>query len=155
VPTTIALPDLSTLLSNLLSSLGSALVNPQLTTIAESATSLDAAAQNGSAESADLKLNLLGGLVSLGLGDAKVTASTATAAPLVVTSPAVVATPAAAVVPTAAVVPNVTTIHTGEFWAGTLPIFLVSGMGLAGILLIARRRVFSVARSMVSFNQKR
>jgi hypothetical protein len=155
VPTTIALPDLSNLLSNLLSSLGSALVNPQLTTIAESATSLDAAAQNGSAESADLKLNLLGGLVSLSLGDAKVTASTATAAPLVVTSPAVVATPAAAVVPTAAVVPNVTTIHTGEFWAGTLPIFLVSGMGLAGILLIARRRVFSVARSMVSFNQKR
>jgi len=157
LPTVIALPDLSSLLSNLLSSLGSALVNPQLTTIAESSTTLAPNGQSGSAEAADLKLDLLGGLVVLDLGDAKVAASTATAAPLiapVVTQPAVVTTPAA-VVPAAAVVPNVTTVHTGEFWAGTLPIFLLSGMGLAGIVMIGRRRVISVARSLVSFSHKR
>jgi hypothetical protein len=148
VPTTLALPDLSSIITNLLGSLGNTLVNPQLTTIAESATTLSPDGTSGTAEAADLKLDLLGGLVVLNLGDAKVAASTATAAPLitpVVTQPAV-ATP---VVTSAAVVPNVTTVHTGEFWAGTLPIFLVSGMGLAGILLIARRRVFSVARSLV------
>ncbi len=42
-------------------------------------------------------------------------------------------------------VPNVTTVHTGEFWSGTLPIILLAGMGLAGIMLIGRRRFFSVA----------
>jgi hypothetical protein len=160
LPTVIALPDLSGLLNNLLSALGGALVNPQLTTVAESATTLDAAHQNGTAEAADLKLNLLAGLVVLNLGDAKVAASTSTAAPLIpiVTQPAVasvVTSPAAAVVPSAAVVPNVTTVHTGEFWAGSLPIFLLSGMGLAGILLIGRRRVFDLARSVTPFSRRR
>jgi hypothetical protein len=39
-------------------------------------------------------------------------------------------------------------VHTGEFWSGTLPIVLLVGMGLAGALLIGRRRILSVARSI-------
>ena len=46
--------------------------------------------------------------------------------------------------------PGVTTVHTGEYWAGTLPIILMGGMGLAGLLLIGRRRVASLARSLSS-----
>ena len=45
--------------------------------------------------------------------------------------------------------PNVTSVHTGEFWAGTLPVILMAGMGLAGLLLIGRRRVASLARSLL------
>ncbi len=157
-PTVLALPDLSSLLGNLLNSLGlSGIVNPQLTTVAESATTLNSTATAGSAEAADLKLDLLGGLVVLNLGDAKVSASVnnVTSGPVVpvVTEPGVVTQPA--VVPQAAVVPNVTTVHTGEFWAGSLPIFLLSGMGLAGMLMIGRRRVFSVARSVTPFSRRR
>jgi hypothetical protein len=45
------------------------------------------------------------------------------------------------------VVPNVTTVHTGELWSGSLPVILLAGMGLAGALLIGRRRIVAVARS--------
>jgi hypothetical protein len=49
----------------------------------------------------------------------------------------------------------VTTVHTGEFWAGPLPIVLMAGMGLAGLLLIGRRRVASFTRSLTSSNRRR
>jgi hypothetical protein len=52
-------------------------------------------------------------------------------------------------------VPGVTSVHTGEFWAGPLPIILLSGMGLAGMLLIGRRRIFSVARSLPLITRRR
>jgi hypothetical protein len=151
-PTVLALPDLSSLLGNLLNSLGlSSLINPQLTTIAES-TATGVGTTSGSAEAADLKLDLLGGLVVLNLGDAKVSASSAASINNIVTQPAVTPVPVITQpATTAAVVPNVTTIHTGEFWAGSLPLFLMSGMGVAGIVLIARRRLFSVARSIMPF----
>jgi hypothetical protein len=48
----------------------------------------------------------------------------------------------------------VTTVHTGEYWAGTLPIVLMAGMGLSGLLLIGRRRVASLARSLSSSNRR-
>jgi hypothetical protein len=152
-PTTLALPDLSSLLGNILNTLGlSSLINPQLTTVAESTTSGIGTA-SGKATAADLDLNLLGGLVTLNLGDAGVTASSGAAVPApLITSPAVTpAAPAAAIVPAATVVPGVTSVHTGEFWSGTLPIILVIGMALAGTMLIGRRRVFSAARSLTPF----
>ena len=79
--------------------------------------------------------------------------SSTVATPAVVTSPATTpAPPAAAVAPA---VPNVTTVHTGEYWAGTLPVILLAGMGLAGLLLIGRRRVASLARSLAPLNRRR
>jgi hypothetical protein len=102
-----------------------------------------------------LNLGLLGALqggVGLNVGDVSVTGSSTVATPAVATSPATatpVATPAAP-----AAVPGVTTVHTGEYWAGTLPIVLMAGMGLSGLLLIGRRRVASLARSLSSSNRR-
>ena len=100
------------------------------------------------------------GLIGLDLGTTTVSASSTTATPAVATSantatPA--ATPAAAPAPAATpgVVPNVTSVHTGEYWAGTLPIILMAGMGLAGLLLIGRRRLVSLARSLNPINRRR
>jgi hypothetical protein len=127
-------------------------------------TNVSADGRSGSATSADLNLSLLGGLVVLDLGDAHVAASSTAATPAVTTSAATVTPAAAAPAPVtaaattpapAATVPGVTTVHTGEFWAGTLPIILMAGMGLAGIMLIARRRIFSVARSLTPFTRRR
>jgi hypothetical protein len=53
------------------------------------------------------------------------------------------------------VVPNVTTVHTGEFWSGTLPIILLAGMALAGALLIGRRRILTAARSINPLTRRR
>jgi hypothetical protein len=153
--TSIGLSSVEGLINGLLSALGGVLntvVNPQLNTVAAATTNVAADGRSGSAEASDLKLNLLDGLVVLNLGDAKVAASSVAAVPAVVTSPAAVTpvTPAAApIVPAAAVVPGVTTVHTGEFWSGSLPIVLMSGMALAGLTMIGRRRIFSVARSIL------
>jgi hypothetical protein len=150
-PSTIALPDLSSVLSNLLNSLGlSGLINPTLTTVAESSTTWAPDHTSASAESADLKLDLLDGLVVLNLGDAKVSASgAATESPAVITSPSVAPPAAAPAATAAAVVPGVTTVHTGEFWAGSLAPILAGGMVLAGVSLVARRRILSMARSVL------
>ena len=64
------------------------------------------------------------------------------------------AVPVAAAAPPAAV-PNVTSVHTGEFWAGPLPIILMVGMGLGGLMLIGRRRIASVARSLSPLARRR
>jgi hypothetical protein len=94
-----------------------------------------------------------GGAIFVTLGQTALTAANNNAAPAIVTAPLV--TPAVTPAPAAAAptVAGVTTVHTGEFWAGSLPIFLVSGMGLAGLMLIARRRVFSVARALTPFTR--
>jgi len=97
-------------------------------------------------------LSALQGGVGLNVGDVSVTGSSTVATPAVATSPATApATPVAA----PAAVPGVTTVHTGEYWAGTLPDILMGGMGLAGLLLIGRRRVASLARSLSSSNRRR
>jgi hypothetical protein len=98
-------------------------------------------------------LSALQGGVGLNVGDVSVTGSSTVATPAVATSPAT-ATPAATPAAPAAV-PGVTTVHTGEYWAGTLPIILMGGMGLAGLLLIGRRRLASLARSLSSSNRRR
>jgi hypothetical protein len=90
-----------------------------------------------------LLTGLMGG-IGVNVGDVSVSGSATSATPA--TEAAV--TPAAAPAAAPAVVPNVTTVHTGEFWSGTLPIVLLVGMGLAGALLIGRRRILSVARSI-------
>ena len=89
----------------------------------------------------------------MSVGDVSVTGSSTVATPAVATSPAT-AIPAAAPV-TPAAVPGVTTVHTGEFWAGTFPIILIGGIGLAGLLLIGRRRVAALARSVSSHSRRR
>ena len=48
-----------------------------------------------------------------------------------------------------------TSVHTGEFWAGPLPIILMVGMGLGGLMLIGRRRIASVARSLSPLARRR
>jgi trimeric autotransporter adhesin len=149
-PTGISVPDLSGVITNLLNTLGvSALIDPTLTTVAESSTTLAPDQKSGSAEAADLKLDLLGGLVVLNLGDAKVTAGSPAATTAVATAAAPVTPPAIAAPAAPAAVPGVTTVHTGEFWAGSLPIVLVSAMALSGLILIARRRLFGAARSII------
>jgi hypothetical protein len=80
--------------------------------------------------------------------------STPTATPAAAPAASPAAAPAAAA-PAASTVPGVTSVHTGEFWAGSLPIILLTGMGLAGLMLIGRRRVFSVARSLTPFIRRR
>lgn len=94
-------------------------------------------------------LSALQGGIGLNVGDVSVTGSSTVATPAVVTSPASPATPVAQAVP------GVTTVHTGEYWSGSLPIVLMAGMGLTGLLLIGRRRVVSLARSLSSPHHRR
>jgi hypothetical protein len=105
------------------------------------------------ADSVDLNLAPAVNLLSLDLGNVEASASTTAATPNVVSSPSV--TPAAPVAPAPAAVPNVTSVHTGEFWAGPLPIVLMAGMGLAGLALIGRRRIATVARSLHPISRRR
>ncbi len=99
-----------------------------------------------------LDLGLLTGLmggVGLDVGDVSVSGTSTVPAVATSASTTPAATPAAPVAAAApAAVPNVTSVHTGEFWAGTLPIILMAGMALSGLLLIGRRRIASVARSL-------
>ncbi len=100
-----------------------------------------------------LLTGLMGG-IGVNVGDVSVSGSATTATPA--TAAAVTpAAPAAAPATAPAVVPNVTTVHTGEFWSGSLPIILLAGMGLAGALLIGRRRIVSVARSINPLTRRR
>ena len=99
-------------------------------------------------------LSALEGGVGLNVGDVSVTGSSTVATPAVATSAA--AAPATPVVAAATpAVPNVTTVHTGEYWAGTLPIVVMTGMGLAGLVLIGRRRIAALVRSFNPTNRRR
>jgi hypothetical protein len=111
------------------------------------------ASANVSVLDVGLLTGVMGG-IGVNVGDVTVSGSSTTATPA--TAAAVTpATPAAAPATAPAVVPNVTTVHTGEFWSGSLPIILLAGMGLAGALLIGRRRIFSVARSINPLTRRR
>ena len=154
VPTIITLPVLSNLLNQLLSSLNVGglldnLVGPNFNVFGGSTTQ-SADKTSATATSGILDLSLLNGLVALNFGDvsasgSSTTATTAAVKTLAATTPAA---PAAVVPAVPGAVPNVTTVHTGEFWAGSLPIFILSAMGLAGLALIGRRRFFSVAQAV-------
>ncbi len=103
-----------------------------------------------------LNLGLLSGLmggIGLNVGDVSVTGSSTVASPAVATASAA-ATPATPVAVPAAV-PNVTSVHTGEYWAGILPVILLAGLGGAGIALIARPRIASCARSLHPITRRR
>ncbi|MGP0031953.1 MAG: hypothetical protein ACLPVF_15785 [Acidimicrobiales bacterium] len=106
---------------------------------------------SGSAQAGDLELDLLTGInggIGLNLVTSQTSASGAPAA-AAAAPPAPGANQVAQVAAAApAAVPNVTSVHTGEFWAGTLPVFLLAGMALSGLVLIARRRIVAVARSL-------
>jgi hypothetical protein len=79
-------------------------------------------------------------------------ATTKSVAPGIVTSPSVTPAPTPAA---PAAVPNVTGVHTGEFWAGPLPIVLLAGMGLAGLALIGRRRIAAAVRTLHPITRRR
>jgi hypothetical protein len=160
VPTVITVPVLNQLLNQLLSSLNVSglvddLVGPNFRVFG-GGTTTSPDGTSATATSGILDLSLLGGLVNLNLGDVSASGSSTTATPAVKTLAATTPTTAApAVVPSVpAAVPNVTTVHTGEFWSGTLPIILLSGMGLAGLTLVGRRRIFSVARALSERSHK-
>lgn len=111
-----------------------------------------------SADVGVLNVGLLSGLmggIGVNVGDVSVSGSATVATPA--TAAAVTPAAPAAAPPAAApaVVPNVTTVHTGEFWSGSLPIILLAGMGLAGALLIGRRRILTVARSINPLSRRR
>jgi hypothetical protein len=108
----------------------------------------------GSAQAGDVELDLLTG-ISGGVDLNLVTSQTsADGAPAAVTAAAAgSAAPATPVATAPSVVPNVTSVHTGEFWAGPLPIVLLVGMGLTGLILITRRRIASVARTVLPLNR--
>jgi hypothetical protein len=99
-------------------------------------------------------LSALQGGIGVNVGDVSVAGSSTVATPAVATSPAT-ATAAAAPVAAPAAVPDVTTVHTGEYWAGSLPIMVMAGMAVAGLLLIGRHRIASLARSLRSPNRRR
>jgi hypothetical protein len=104
---------------------------------------------------AGLLTGLMGG-IGLNVGDVTVSGSATTATPAAVTtSAATPAAPAAAPAAAPTAVPNVTTVHTGEFWSGSLPIILLVGMGLAGAMLIGRRRILGAARSINPIARRR
>jgi hypothetical protein len=106
------------------------------------------------ADSMDLNLAPAVNLLSLDVSNVDASASTTSAAPSIATSPSVTpsVTPTA---PAAPAVPDVTSVHTGEFWAGPLPIVLMAGMGLAGLALIARRRIASAGRALLPISRRR
>ncbi len=147
---------LSTALGNLLTGIISYNPDGNLLTCDTSSPGTTADAKVGV-----LNLGLLSALmggVGLNVGDVSVDGSSTVATPAVATSAATASpasTPVATPVAAPAAVPNVTSVHTGEYWAGTLPIILMAGMALAGLMLIGRRRIASVIRSLSPLARRR
>ncbi|HEY1650424.1 MAG TPA: hypothetical protein VGG09_00950 [Acidimicrobiales bacterium] len=155
------LGQLSTTLNSLTSFLSSLIgdlidYNPtgNLMTCDVSAPGPTAHADVSTANVNGLLTGLMGG-IGLYVGDVSASGSATTATPAAVTTAAATPAAPAAAAPAPTAVPNVTTVHTGEFWSGSLPIILLAGMGLAGVMLIGRRRIFSVARSMNPLTRRR
>jgi len=115
-------------------------------------TTSGGASGTANADSVDLDLAPAVNLLSLDLGNVDASASTKSVAPGIVTSPSVTPSPTPAA---PAAVPNVTGVHTGEFWAGPLPIVLLAGMGLAGLTLIGRRRIATAVRTLHPITRRR
>ncbi len=97
---------------------------------------------------------LMGG-VGLNVGDVSVTGSSTVSSPAVTTSAATATPVAVTASPAPAAVPDVTSVHTGEYWAGTLPVILMAGMGFAGVMLIGRRRIAAAARTLNPITRRR
>jgi hypothetical protein len=161
VPTIITAPDLTKLINNLLGALnlGSALnglIDPTLTKVFAAETTVSPDGTAATATSADLDLSLLGGNVTVNLGDARASGSSTTAVPLVKTLPSSTTPviPSAAPIVPAAAVPNVTTVHTGFFWSGWAGPTFLAGMALAGLALVSRRRLISAARAVAQRGSK-
>ena len=135
---------------------------PLATTIAAGSASASPGTGNGSVSADGVTVNTLKGVGAGSTGtdggidlqiasastDGSGTAPVATAAAPVTPPPTPVA-PAA--VPAAApTVPGVTTVHTGEFWSGPLPIALVGLAILTGLGLIARRRLLGLTHHLTN-----
>jgi hypothetical protein len=117
-------------------------------------TTSGGASGTASADSVDLNLAPAVNLLTLDLGNVDASAATTPGAPNVVSTPSVApaATPPA---PAPGAVPNVTSVHTGEFWAGPLSIVLLAGMGVAGLALIGRRHVAGAVRALHPITRRR
>ena len=132
---------------------------PLETTVAAGSGSATSGSGKGSASVAGATIDALasigagstgtdGGLrVVLGAATTSVTG----AVPSVPTAPASLTTSTVAPVATAASVTGATTVHTGEYWDGGLPVLLFGLSLLAGIGLVTRRRASQLLRSMISF----
>ena len=111
-----------------------------------------------SAKVSVVNLGVLSGLmggVGLDVGDVSVSGSSTVTTPAVATSAATV-TPAAVPAPVQpAAVPGVTSVHTGEYWSGSLSVALMAATGLAGVMLVGRRRLARVARSLNPIARRR
>jgi hypothetical protein len=173
-PNLVSLQALGTALNQLLSQLEATALQPLLDALlqvpAPGILNCEAPVGSGNTTSVtggEANLVLLpvagvGGLIGLHVNNVTASASSTSATPPgnPATSPAQTpgakpaANPVAAPAAPAAV-PNVTSVHTGEFWAGTLPIILMIGMALGGSLLIGRRRVTAVARNLSTIARRR
>jgi hypothetical protein len=135
---------------------------PLQTTVAVGAGSATSGSGKGSATASGLTIDAVQGLGAGSTGtdgglDVQIASAASTAtgtAPAVATAAAPVTPPTAAVVPAAApapAVPGVTTVHTGEFWSGPLPIALLGLALLTGLGLVARRRLAGLAHLVTNF----
>ena len=137
---------------------------PLQTTVAVGSGSATSGSGKGSATASGLTIDALQGLGAGSTGtngglDVQIASAASTAtgtAPAVATAAAPVTPTTAAVVPvaTAPAVPGVTTVHTGEFWSGPLPIALLGLALLTGIGLVARRRLADFAHLTTKFARR-
>ena len=132
---------------------------PLQTTVAAGSGSATPGTGKGSASANGVTIDALQGVgASTATGtnggvDIQIASSTSTVtgtAP-VVTAAAPVTPPAPA--PAPAAVPGVTTVHTGEFWAGTLPIVLLGLALLSGLALVARERLSRLAHRAIHLSR--
>lgn len=123
---------------------------PLQTTVAAGSGTATSGAGKGSASADGVTIDALQGIgastptgTNGGVG-IDLTSSSATA-----TGTAPVVTTVASTPPPAPVVTGATTVHTGEYWAGSLPILLLGLSMFLGLALIARRRLLLVAHHMI------
>lgn len=130
---------------------------PLATTVAAGSGTATSGTGKGTAAAAGVTVHALQGLgastatgANGGLDIALASTSAAIGATVPVTSAAVTpAPPAPAPAPAPApVVTGATTVHTGEPWAGPLPLALLGLMMLAGLVLVFRRRLVGVAHRL-------
>ncbi|MHB8219388.1 MAG: hypothetical protein ACYDHU_03580 [Acidimicrobiales bacterium] len=135
---------------------------PLETTVAAGSGSATPGSGKGSASATGISIDALpsvgagatgtdGGL-KIVLGAATTSATGAVPATTAAVTPTT-APPAApaTTTPATATVPGATTVHTGEFWSGTLPLVLFGLSLLVGLGLVARRSLWRLLHSMTSF----
>ena len=124
---------------------------PLATTVAAGSGTATSGTGKGSASADGVTIDALQGLGATtatgangGLDISLASVSASITATVPVTSAAVTPAPPAPAAPAPAVA-GATTVHTGEPWAGPLPLALLGLMMLAGLVLVSRRRLLGAA----------